>query len=246
MRFKSLARSLAPIAALALGAMAAGCDGAKININGEEGKKLSELDLTGTPPSELVVLGPDSVVLTPGNKLAIAVEGDPKITDQLRFTLKDGTLGILRENLRLGRQDGIATVKVTMPAPREVTVAGSGELKAPALASDAKVTIAGSGLMEAGPLANEKLELTIAGSGNYKASGTLKSLDMTIAGSGNAEMAGLKVDDAKLSIAGSGRSELASDGEVKADIMGSGEVRVHGRARCTVKSMGSGRLVCEP
>ena len=28
--------------------------------------------------------------------------------------------------------------------------------------------------------------------------------------------------------------------------MGSGEVRVIGRATCKVKSMGSGRLVCEP
>ena len=59
---------------------------------------------------------------------------------------------------------------------------------------------------------------------------------------------GLFADDAgqaDVTVAGSGNASFASDGDVKATIMGSGEVRVSGRAKCTVKSMGSGRLVCE-
>ena len=38
---------------------------------------------------------------------------------------------------------------------------------------------------------------------------------------------------------------LASDGEVDASIMGSGNVTVKGGARCTVKALGSGKLTCE-
>ena len=43
----------------------------------------------------------------------------------------------------------------------------------------------------------------------------------------------------------SGKATFASDGEVKANIMGSGDVTVRGRARCKVHTMGSGSLVCE-
>jgi hypothetical protein len=59
-------------------------------------------------------------------------------------------------------------------------------------------------------------------------------------------MDALSTQKARLIIAGSGNSAFASDGEVEARIMGSGSVTVRGRARCTVKSMGSGKLVCEP
>ena len=43
----------------------------------------------------------------------------------------------------------------------------------------------------------------------------------------------------------SGNATFASDGDVNANIMGSGNVTVKGRARCKVKTMGSGSLVCE-
>ena len=56
----------------------------------------------------------------------------------------------------------------------------------------------------------------------------------------------LRVEDAKVSIAGSGDGAFASDGRVNASIVGSGEVRVIGRATCKVSSVGSGRLVCQP
>jgi len=57
-------------------------------------------------------------------------------------------------------------------------------------------------------------------------------------------MEALKADKAKIKIAGSGRSHFASDGVVEADIPGSGEVRVTGRAKCTAKATGSGKLIC--
>jgi hypothetical protein len=243
---RNLARAMAPVAVLAVGAMVSGCDAVSMRINGEEGKKLSELDLTGPAPTGLVLAGPDSVILSEGDKLAIAVEGDPAVTDKVRFTLKDGALGILREYPKGDAGGGSATIRVTMPAPGEVTLAGSGAIRAAGLARAAKITIAGSGAMENTALAGDTLELTIAGSGSYKAAGTLRDLSMTIAGSGGADMPGLKVDNARLTVAGSGNSRFASDGNVKAEIMGAGEVRVKGRATCKVEAMGSGRLVCEP
>lgn len=246
MKFKQFARALAPVVGIALAAAAAGCDEAKFKINDEEGKALSELDLSGAPPEELVLAGPDEVRLTQGDKLAITVDGDPEAAAMMRFTLKDGTLGILR-NGKLFERDGgkVAIVHVTMPAPKDVVMAGSGKIASTTLARAAKVTVAGSGLVETPGLDGDSLELNIAGSGSFRGGGKVKALDLTVAGSGAAELDALRVDTAKVSIAGSGGVAFTSDGEVDATIMGSGEVKVKGRARCKVSSMGSGRLICE-
>lgn len=246
MRFKfdSFIKALGPVIAIALAGAVAGCDG-KVTINGEEGKPLSELDLTGKAPEELVLAGPDEVRVTAGDKLAITVEGDPEVKDQIRFSLKDGSLAIHRKDNMFGSGDKVAIINVTMPAPREVVMAGSGKITTGQLASKAEVTVAGSGTIESTAIAGESLDLTIAGSGNFRGAGNLKALDLSIAGSGSAEMDALKIDKADVSIAGSGSTSFASDGEVDASIMGSGNVTVKGRARCTVSSMGSGKLVCE-
>ncbi|MFM5916424.1 MAG: head GIN domain-containing protein [Novosphingobium sp.] len=238
-----LGRALGPIIAIALAAGASGCDG-KVTINGE-GKPLAELDMSGAAPQELVLAGPDEVHVTTGDKLSITVEGDQAVKDQLRFALKDGSLAIHRKDKMFGSGDHIAIINVTMPAPREVVMAGSGKIVTAQLASKAEVTVAGSGTIESSALAGDSLDLTIAGSGNFRAAGNVKSLDMTIAGSGSAAMDALRVDKADVSIAGSGDAAFTSDGEVDASIMGSGSVTVKGRARCTVSSMGSGKLVCE-
>lgn len=247
MSYKSVLRGLGPVIALAFAAAASGgCDKMHVSINGEEGKKLSELDLTGEAPSELALLGPDTVRISTGDALAITVDGDQDIVDRVRFTLKDGKLGILRKDGKWNA-DGTVTVNVTMPAPKRLMMMGSGKIVAQALAGeDARVTVAGSGLVETDRVETQSLKVEIAGSGTYRASGNAKSLKLSIAGSGDARLDALKVDEAKVDIAGSGDSAFASDGTVKANIMGSGEVRVIGRATCKVNSMGSGRLVCEP
>lgn len=245
MNLKHLARALAPIVGLALAASVAGCDGASFKINGEDGKKLADLDMSGPAPQELVLAGPDEVQVAAGDKLAITVDGDPDAVQKLRFTLKDGTLGIMREGKIFSKDDKVAVVHVTMPAIKEMVMAGSGKIVAAALAPEAKVTVAGSGNVETPSVSGNSLELNIAGSGNYRAAGSVKSLETTVAGSGSAAMDALRTDKAKVTVAGSGDIAFASDGEVDATIMGSGQVTVKGRARCKVSSMGSGKLVCE-
>ena len=239
------ARGFAPLVALALAGMTSGCDGSKVSINGEEGKPLSELDLSGAAPTELVLMGPDEVRITPGDKLAINVEGDAEAAEAMRFVLKDGALAVLREGRFSNKADGTAIVNVTMPAPTELVLLGSGTINAAGMASAAKVVVTGSGTIETPSLSSESLDLVIGGSGSHRAAGNVAKLDMMIGGSGSARFDALKVERAKVTLAGSGDATFASDGEVEATIMGSGEVRVRGRARCKVSAMGSGKLVCE-
>jgi hypothetical protein len=243
MRFSTFTKSLAPVAAIMLATALSACDRDDTTINGGEGKKLSDFDLSGPPPKGLTLLGPDHIKVRNGKKLAITINGDPAIADELRFTLKGGSLGILRK--ANGSKDGAVTVNVTMPPPEEITLAGSGTIETGALAPSAKVTIAGSGKLDAGPLSGESLNLTIAGSGSMHGAGTVRDLRMALAGSGDGNLGELKVEKANITIAGTGKASFASDGEVSADIMGSGQVTVKGRARCKVSAMGSGRLICE-
>lgn len=245
MKLNQFLKGLAPILAVAMAAGVAGCDRSDVSINGEQGKKLAELDLSGAAPNELVMFGPDEVQMTQGDKLAITVDGDPAAVDRLRFTLKDGTLGILREGKVFSGDDKVAVVHVTMPAPRELTMGGSGKINAPAMAAGAKVTVLGSGRIDTQSVSGDKLEVTLPGSGSFSAAGKVGKLDLTILGSGSAELAGVTVDSAKVNVLGSGGATFSSDGDVDATILGSGSVTVKGRARCTVSAIGSGKLICE-
>ena len=243
--FKDLFRTLASVAVLGIATSVSGCDG-NITIDGMKGVPLAELDLSGAAPNEVALLGPDKVHVINGDKLAISVDGDDATKAKLRFTLRDGKLGIGRDHWKMGESSGTATINVTMPAPSKLVMAGSGQIDADALSGDdANITIAGSGTISSPKTNVGKLKVDIAGSGSAKAAGTARELKSAIAGSGSADLAGLKVGQADITVAGSGNASFASDGDVKATIMGSGEVRVTGHAKCTVKSMGSGRLVCE-
>jgi hypothetical protein len=239
-----LFKGLAPIAAMALAFGVSGCDGMNIQIGDVDGVPLSELDMSGDAPTELVQAGPDTIIVTEGDTLDIKVEGDDEAVAALRFSLDDGTLGIAREKDGWDNK-GNATIRVTMPAPETIVLAGSGTLDAASLASKASITIAGSGKANITELSSEKLEVTVAGSGSLEAAGTVSNLELTIAGSGSAQMAGLTAETSDVTIAGSGNVEFASDGTVDANIVGSGNVTVTGEATCTVNSLGSGTVKCQ-
>jgi hypothetical protein len=241
MKLNRLTAALASLAALAVAAAVSGCDSAEVRI--DEGRPLAELDMSGEAPNSLALYGPDEVDIRTGEKLTISVNGDKTAADDLRFSLKGGTLGVGRRNG--SKASGTAVVHVTMPPPGKLVGAGSGKIRSEAVAKDVVVTLAGSGDIETMQVAANRLKVTIAGSGAYRAAGTATWLELNIVGSGDAAMDGLKSDNARIKIAGSGRSSFSSDGEVNASIVGSGEVTVRGRARCKVTAVGSGKLVCE-
>ncbi|WP_338467314.1 head GIN domain-containing protein [Novosphingobium sp. ZN18A2] len=243
---KDIARALAGVAALGIAASLGGCDDANVQFDMDGGVPLSQLDLSGKAPGEVALLGPDAVNITEGKKLAIDVTGDDDAKNRLRFKIDDGTLSIAREKGFFSNSEGVATINLTMPAPRKLVMAGSGKVTAAAMKGEkASIVIAGSGKVSVAKIKADRLKVDVAGSGSVNGSGNVKTLKMTIAGSGDADLSGLSAESADVNIAGSGDARFASDGDVSAKIMGSGEVRVAGRATCTVKSMGSGKLVCE-
>lgn len=245
MSFKHVLKAVAPVVALAIAGSLAGCNGGDFKFNGKEGVPLSELDLLGEAPSEVTLLGPDTVDIRDGEKLSIQVEGSDEAKDRMRFALDNGSLAILRKNSEWGGEDGHATVIVTMPAPAKLTLAGSGKMTAASVSDNPEINVAGSGSLELPSVNAKSMKVNVAGSGTLKAAGATDKLELSVLGSGTADLGALKVGNADVSVMGSGDATFASDGEVNANIMGSGDVTVRGRARCKVKTMGSGSLVCE-
>ncbi len=237
-----LHRQIALPAIALLSVMLSGCEGGDVEINGQKGVPLSEIEIAGPPPSNVFLASGDNVVLTEGDTFAIKVEGSD--TDSLRFVRDQEVIGITRVDGWNGKAD--ATIRITMPAPKEIIIGGSGTVKAPSLASEADINIGGSGTVEFDKFAGQTLGINIGGSGTVRGAGTTKELEILIGGAGEIEMPGLKADKAEVTIGGSGDVAFASDGTVDANIGGAGDIKVTGSAKCTVNAFGSGTLTCSP
>lgn len=237
-------KRMAPAIALAIGASLSGCN-VSIDMSGFDGVPLGELDTSGDAPSGILLAGPDAVVITDGSEFAVTVDGDPDAVEAVRFDREGEALEIGRDtDVFDGR--GSATIRVTMPAPKELGIAGSGKIEANTIASEAVIEIAGSGDVVVESVEAERLGIEIAGSGEVIASGTATNLDVEIFGSGDVKLANLTADTVSVEIAGSGNVEIASDGTVDAEIAGSGDIVVTGSATCSVDTAGSGSLTCKP
>ena len=211
--------------------------GAQVKDGTLEGVPLEELDLTGPAPGHVALSGRAQVMLSEGETLALEVEGGPA-GEPVRFARGENRVGITG-----GDRETI--VRITLPAPRKLSVAGSGRMTAARLAAEAKVSIAGSGRIEVAKVEGGRLAVSIAGSGRVAIDGHADELKLSIAGSGSCDAEGLSVDKAAVHIAGSGDAIFTCNGEVAAHLMGSGNLIVRGSARCSVHSVGSGTVTCE-
>ncbi len=232
---------LASTALLGAGLALPGCDGG-IEINGQKGVPLSEIEISGPPPSQVILSSSDTVIVTDGDIFDIQVEGAG--AEGLRFVRDGEVIGVTRENNWTGPSG--AVIRITMPPPREIVIAGSGSVQAQSLASNAEINVGGSGKVQFQRVAAEKLGINIGGAGSVQGTGTARTLEVLIGGSGDIIMPGLKADTAEVSIGGSGDVVFASDGTVEANIGGSGDVKVSGNAKCKLNSFGSGSLTCTP
>ncbi|MEO0690802.1 MAG: head GIN domain-containing protein [Pseudomonadota bacterium] len=238
-RTKVLAASAALIAT-SLGL--SGCFSISTDFDGVE---LADLDTGGGAPTEVALAGPDDIVVKVGESFDISVDGDDDAVAALRFKRSGDSITVGRES-DWDSGSGTATVTIVMPAPDEISLAGSGEIRAETMADNAEIAMAGSGKVKVAEMTAESLEISSAGSGSILAAGSASNLEVSIVGSGDVDLSKLKADDVEVSIAGSGDVMVMSDGQVDVSIAGSGSVFVTGDARCSSNVMGSGELKCKP
>ena len=241
---KRLAKRTTPIAALAIAAALSGCS-YTTSWDTVHGVAFDEFTPSSTAPTAIGLAGPDEIIITQSDTFAITLDGDSRAGAALRFDRSGEQLNIARDsNVYSGGKTAI--VRIAMPAPSELELAGSGKINSATMAPNAEVEIAGSGQVHIDELAAQEFDVEMAGSGRLRAAGAVERLNIEIAGSASVDMAGVMANTVDIDIAGSGEVDLASNGVVNADIAGSGKVTVTGSATCTVDAAGSGTLDCSP
>jgi hypothetical protein len=190
--------------------------------------------------------GSYDVTVRTGSGPSVRAEGPQKVLDRLVIEVKGDELLIHPRNggFHWSKSPPIK-IAVTVPELHGATIAGSGTISVDKVATDSfKGTIAGSGDLSIANIAAKSVEIEVAGSGSGSVAGQADSANYVIAGSGELSAGALKAKDVKLTIAGSGSLEANASGTVRGEIVGSGEARVSGGAKCTVEKVGSGDIIC--
>ncbi len=236
----------ARIAGLALSALAATAAAGSREFTPAGPRKrrpLDELD-----DFEGVALGgPDTMLVATGD-YAVAIEGDPEALERLDIYVEDHVLHVARLPGRAGNwsfDDEGATVRVTLPVLRSVTLYGSGDLKADRMAGERiDVSLAGSGDIHIADIAAREARLELAGSGMLSARGNVEESHVSLAGSGDIRADGLTALRTRVSLAGSGDAYVHASEAAKVSIVGSGDVTVRGTSNCRLSRVGSGDVHC--
>lgn len=193
--------------------------------------------------------GPQDVVVTSGDTLAVRAEGSSEALAQLEATVENGRLLIRpKEGFFWGNWGMLddVTFYVTAPKLKKVVMAGSGEIRIDKIEGDSfEGTVGGPGEISIGALKVDEADFTVAGSGNLIAEGTARDTHVTVAGSGEVQADGLRSQTASISIGASGNVALTVDKDAQVSITGSGDVDISGPGRCSVTRMGSGEVRCE-
>ncbi|HEX4634740.1 MAG TPA: DUF2807 domain-containing protein, partial [Rhizomicrobium sp.] len=114
------------------------------------------------------------------------------------------------------------------------------------LERDGKVVVPGYKNVDLGHVERDSLTITIANSGSLTAEGKVDHLRVDILGSGQANLAKLSARTVTVMVMGSGSATVAPREELKANIMGSGDIHLATRPAGIERSiMGSCRVIEE-
>ncbi|HSP12833.1 MAG TPA: head GIN domain-containing protein [Salegentibacter sp.] len=199
-----------------------------------------------TDYDEIYVVGSMDVELVAGTEGNIKVEADSNLMDHIITEVTNGTLKIKpaeKVNLEPSRN---RSIKVTVPFKdlSEVKLTGSGDLWNTSVikANSFKTGLTGSGNINL-ELDVDKLESHITGSGDTMLRGKGNYFECKVTGSGDFEAFDLKVEEVKATVMGSGDIEIFASNSLDAKIMGSGDIQYKGKPdKQDFKTMGSGSI----
>jgi len=185
------------------------------------------------------------VVVVPGDKYQVKIEGESNIIGALSTVVKDGALQIGFpgfSNIRMTRR---LCITVTTPGElSEVANSGSGGIRADDVfqSTSMRVRNSGSGVIAIG-LRTDQLDLSMSGSGNIQVKGRAKQLDCNVSGSGSIRGSDLAVGEhSRIHVSGSGSCTITTNGVIDGRISGSGGINYGGNpSTVNVSHSGSGR-----
>lgn len=127
----------------------------------------------------------------------------------------------------------------------ELSTSGSGliEMKKAVKVGALELKASSSGNIVADNIQTGKLECKSAGSGNIRIGGQATDASFSINGSGDIDAFNCKTKNANCKIAGSGNANLNVSGELKASVLGSGNIRYKGTpTNISQRKLGSGSI----
>ena len=172
--------------------------------------------------------GAIDVILTPGATQAVEVEAQANLVDLVTTEVRSGvwTIGTGDHGYST---DKPFVVYITAPSIDQVTIQGSGDVKATGQfsAEDVTLSIEGSGDLS-WDVAAKSVQASIRGSGDIRLSGSCEKLKASVEGSGDINAKGMTATTASASTTGSGDINVNTSGELSARIEGSGDIVYQG------------------
>ena len=204
---------------------------------------------TVTDFDRVQVEGPFEVVVTTGKGPSARATGSSEALERVSIVVEGRTLKVRPNRSAWGGYPGqgssAVTVELTTHQLRGASLTGSGSLsidKAKGMRLD--LALSGSGRLSLGRVEADNLVVGQVGAGKMSIGGKVKGLKATVQGSGDFDGSTLAVEDAEIKADTSGAIALNASRTSSVVSTGQGDTVVTGKAACTVKALGSGRVRC--
>ncbi|MEQ1688858.1 MAG: DUF2807 domain-containing protein [Sphingopyxis sp.] len=195
------------------------------------------------------VLGDMIVEIIPDYRISAVAEASRSALETLSLEVNDRTLVVrqVAEGPYGPRRaaDGPTRIRLRAPALQQVMLRGSGQISAGQLrGQNIAINVDGPGQVRASVLRGETIHLRVVGTGEITISGHARDLTATITGAGSIDAGALVVRDLTVRSSGSGSSRFAASHSASIVAGGSANVDVTGHARCEIRNIGAGTVVC--
>lgn len=206
---------------------------------------------TVTSFERIVVSGPFTVRVTTGRGPSARAEGDHEAINRISLQVTGRTLNV-RRNVSSSwggasgdGSGGRAVLYLTTHEIDQATLIGDGDVAIDRLRGQRMVaSLGGNGRLAIDSFDGEDATLNVTGAGVLEAAGEADAVRVTVQGAGSVLGEALVAESARINLSGPGLVELTAEREAEIVASGSGNVRIHGDAACTDRSVGAGQVVC--
>lgn len=193
---------------------------------------------------KIAISGHFKVTLEKRKEGAITLKGESNIIEKLETTVNDGVLKVKFKKGLNFKSHKTVSLTIGYQDIESVSLSGSGEVVCDDLitAKDLDLSLSGSGNIKAN-VAATNLDASISGSGNMSLSGKTANFSCGISGSGNMNTQKLTALIVNAKISGSGNVKINAVNEINAKTSGSGNIIYSGNPTIIkANSSGSGSI----
>lgn len=184
------------------------------------------------------------VYVRQGSNQKIEIKGQQNIIDVINKNPRGKSWNIeYKRGVKVKNHEQIK-VYVTMQSLESLSIGGSGSIICEnkfTKVNDLDLSIGGSGDIKANVDA-EDISCSIGGSGQVELKGNADELSVSIGGSGDVEAIDLQVKECRVSSAGSGNVDISVSDHLEVSLVGSGDVKYKGSPKIKSSIVGSGDI----